>query len=79
MVKEFDEAVFSAETGKILGPVKTNFGYHLILVHERSEEGTADFAEVAPQIRQQLVAQKQNEKYMAVRTELIEKYGLEFR
>ena len=32
MVKEFDEVVFSAEIGKIYGPVKTNFGYHIIQV-----------------------------------------------
>ena len=32
MVKEFDEAAFGAEIGKVVGPVKTSFGYHLILV-----------------------------------------------
>ena len=37
MVREFDEVVFSAEVGKVHGPVKTQFGYHLIWVHERTE------------------------------------------
>ena len=37
MVKEFDEVVFSGEVGKVLGPVKTQFGYHLIEVTDRSE------------------------------------------
>lgn len=36
MVKEFDEVVFTGEVGKVLGPVKTQFGYHLIEVTERS-------------------------------------------
>ena len=36
MVKEFDEVVFSAEIGKCLGPVKTQFGYHLIKITERN-------------------------------------------
>lgn len=36
MVKEFDEVVFSGEIGKVLGPVKTQFGYHLIEVTKRS-------------------------------------------
>jgi len=36
MVKEFDEVVFSGEVGKVLGPVKTQFGYHLIEVTKRS-------------------------------------------
>ncbi len=34
MVKPFEEAVLSAEVGKVVGPVKTDFGYHLILVKE---------------------------------------------
>ena len=36
MVREFDEVVFSAEIGEVQGPVKTQFGYHLIEVTERS-------------------------------------------
>jgi peptidyl-prolyl cis-trans isomerase C len=36
MVKEFDEVVFSGEVGKVLGPVKTQFGYHLIEITRRS-------------------------------------------
>lgn len=35
MVPEFDQVVFSAEVGKVHGPVKTNFGYHLIEIIER--------------------------------------------
>jgi len=36
MVKEFDTVVFSAEVGKVHGPVKTQFGYHLIEVTKRA-------------------------------------------
>ena len=35
MVAEFDSVVFSAEIGKVQGPVKTQFGYHLIKVVSR--------------------------------------------
>lgn len=37
MVKEFNEVVFSAELNKVQGPVKTDFGYHLIEVTNRDE------------------------------------------
>ncbi len=37
MVREFDEVVFSGEVGKVLGPVKTQFGYHLIEITKRTE------------------------------------------
>lgn len=36
MVPEFDKVVFSEPVGKTLGPVKTQFGYHLILIESRS-------------------------------------------
>ena len=37
MVEEFDTVVFSAEIGKVVGPVQTQFGYHLIEVTERTD------------------------------------------
>ena len=35
MVKEFDTVVFNDEIGKVHGPVKTQFGYHLIEITKR--------------------------------------------
>ena len=37
MVKEFDAVVFSEEVGKTHGPVKTQFGFHLIEIVSRSD------------------------------------------
>lgn len=37
MVPEFDKVVFSAEVGSVEGPVKTQFGYHLLEVTSRTE------------------------------------------
>ncbi len=37
MVPEFDKVVFSAEVNKVQGPVKTQFGYHLLEVTERTD------------------------------------------
>jgi peptidyl-prolyl cis-trans isomerase C len=37
MVPEFDKVVFSAEVGSVEGPVKTQFGYHLVQVTSRTE------------------------------------------
>ncbi len=36
MVKEFDTVVFNGELGQIHGPIKTQFGYHLIDITTRS-------------------------------------------
>ena len=35
MVKEFDEVVFNEAVGEVHGPVKTQFGYHLLEVTSR--------------------------------------------
>jgi len=37
MVKEFDEVVFSAELNQVHGPVKTQFGYHLLEITSRTD------------------------------------------
>ena len=36
MVREFDEVVFSGKLNTVHGPVKTQFGYHLIEITSRS-------------------------------------------
>ncbi len=38
MVKEFDKVVFVKEIGKVHGPIKTQFGYHLIEILERHDD-----------------------------------------
>ncbi|KAA0696254.1 peptidylprolyl isomerase [Halopseudomonas laoshanensis] len=37
MVKEFDTVVFSAPVNVVQGPVKTQFGYHLLEVTSRQD------------------------------------------
>ena len=38
MVKEFDDVAFGAQVGIVHGPVETEFGSHLILITDRTEE-----------------------------------------
>ena len=37
MVPEFDEVVFSANLGEVHGPVKTQFGFHLLEITSRTD------------------------------------------
>lgn len=58
-VPEFEEAAFSADEGEVVGPVETEFGYHVIKVTETRPAETAPLEEVAPQIREQLSLEQQ--------------------
>ena len=42
MISEFDKAAFEAESGDLIGPVLTSFGYHVININDKKtlEDGT---------------------------------------
>ena len=77
MVPEFEKAAFEGELHTVIGPVKTQFGYHLIRVEDKTEETKVSFEQAKDQIHQQLIQNKQREAYDAKVAELTEKYGVE--
>lgn len=74
MVPEFEEAAFNAELNTVVGPVATQFGYHLIKVEAKNEATVADFETVKAQIRSNLLSMKQNDAYIKKAEELKAKY-----
>jgi peptidyl-prolyl cis-trans isomerase C len=64
-VASFDEALFNASEGEIVGPVETEFGYHLIEVTDVRPQSTQPLEEVESQIRDQLATDLQAQEFSA--------------
>lgn len=77
MVPEFEAVAFKLEKGELSEPVKTQFGYHLIKVVDKTEAGVKTLEEAKGQITQQVTGLKQQEKYLNKTKELKEKYKVE--
>jgi foldase protein PrsA len=61
-VKPFERYLFSARTGELSQPVKTQFGWHLIEpLSDIRPAGPTPLAEVAGEIREQLLAERRSE------------------
>jgi peptidyl-prolyl cis-trans isomerase D len=57
MVKPFEDAAFAAKKGEILGPVKSDFGYHVIMVTDVRPAQVKSLAEATPEIEATLKKQ----------------------
>ena len=62
-VPEFEEALFGAEKGEIVGPVETQFGYHVIEVTESRAASTRPLSDVEGEIREQLSGDLQAQEF----------------
>lgn len=54
MVPEFADAAFKAGTGDVVGPVKTDFGWHIIKVEDKRKLEAPAYDEVRERIQQGL-------------------------
>lgn len=77
LVQEFVDGYKNLAEGTISDPVKTKFGWHLILINGISkEEKTQPFAEVKDTIKEELLSTKKNDLYTKKMEKLKKKFDI---
>ena len=64
MVKPFEDAVFAAKKGEIVGPVQSDFGFHVIQLTDVKPEKVKPLADATPEIEAQLKKSVAQRRYL---------------
>lgn len=62
MVKSFSDAVWAAKIGSVIGPIQTDYGFHIIRIDARTPGGKIPIEKVTNDIKVFLVRQKMKDK-----------------
>ncbi len=65
MVPEFEQAAFALEPGQLSEPVRTQFGWHLIRLHERIPPQATPFAQIREKVIEYLTERKKDKVFEA--------------
>ena len=76
-VAKFEKVAFSLELDEISDPFETQFGWHIVRLHERQDARTQLLEEVSEQIAMMLLRERRNESYRLFLQDLKEKATIE--
>ncbi|OLS01470.1 peptidylprolyl isomerase [Tissierella creatinophila] len=76
MVESFDKAAFTLPIGEVSQPIKSEFGYHVIVVKEKKEAKTTSLEENKETIKQMLVDAKMPEAFNKWYSQKVEEHKI---
>ena len=74
-VKPFADALFGMTAGEIAGPVKTQYGYHIIRLEEIQRGKSKSFEEARPELEAQLRRARATDRFGEIQEQLQAKLG----
>lgn len=77
MVEEFSTKAFSMKKGEISGPVKTEYGYHIIKVTGKKAASTPAYADIKDDVKEAYIEAQINEQYSTWLTTTMAKYKID--
>lgn len=77
LAPEIEEIAFTMKNDQITGPVKTKFGYHVILMHDKRPARENSYDQVKELIVEQIKFLKQQEQYERIAEALRKKYNVQ--
>lgn len=77
LAQEIEDIAFTMKNDQITGPVKTKFGYHVILMHDKRPARENSFDQVKDLIVEQIKFLKQQEQYERIAETLRKKYNVQ--
>lgn len=77
LAPEIEDVAFALKNDQITGPVKTKFGYHVILMHDKRPARENSYEQVKELIMEQIKFLKQQEQYEKIAEALRKKYNVQ--
>ncbi|HBV86098.1 MAG TPA: foldase [Desulfosporosinus sp.] len=77
MVQEFEEVAFSLEVGIVSAPVKTEYGYHIIKIEDKTEAKVATLEDSTAKIKAALLEEKLDTEFDPWLQERLTEYTIE--
>lgn len=77
MVDTFDAKVFQMKVGEVSEPVKTQFGYHIILLVDKKPAQKANFEQMKETVKEEMLQQKLETEYPKWVEKKFEEYKVE--